>query len=392
MRLYAIQAGAWWDGEGPLRPEPVVILVDEGRIAEVRPAQAGAPPAGARVVDWSAHTVMPGLIDSHVHLGFDATPDAVTHFAGESDAQLLLVMAGAARRELLAGVTTVRDLGCRSFLGVALAEAVAAGAVPGPRLLAATRPITITGGHCALMGGVADEAAGAVVRWRENHAAGAHLLKVMVTGGGMTPGSAPWRAQYDEATLRVVVADAHRLGKRAAAHAHGSEGIARAVAAGFDTIEHCSFMQPDRRLGPPDPGLLERMAQQGTFVCPTVGSATDRAVADRPEFVAGQLELIRQLHAAGVRLAVGTDAGIPGMFHHRTARSLYWLVQAGVPATAALAAATSQAAEALGLADVTGRLRPGLAADLIAVPGDPTADVTVVERVAGVLARGEIVA
>ena len=180
-------------------------------------------------------------------------------------------MLRSARELLSAGVTTARDLGARSFLDIAVAAATASGMAEGPRLLTAARPLTPTGGHCWFMGGECDTADDLRRMVRLHHKMGADFVKVMSTGGFMTEGAPPWSAQFSLAELEAVVAEAHRLGKRVAAHAHGRLGITQAVAAQVDTIEHCSFAGPDRKYGSDfDPAVVDQIAAAGIYVCPTM--------------------------------------------------------------------------------------------------------------------------
>ena len=202
------------------------------------PAQYAARPR----TDYPGATILPGLIDSHVHLGFDGGPDPVGRMRAETDAQQLVLMLRSARELLGVGVTTARDLGARAYLDVVVRDAIAAGLAPGPRMMVANRPVTVTGGHCWFMGGEADSEDDLRRIVRTHHKHGADLIKVMATGGFMTGGSAPWYAQFSAEQLAVVVAEARRLDKPVAAHAHGLEGIRRAVEAGVTTIEHCSFV------------------------------------------------------------------------------------------------------------------------------------------------------
>lgn len=200
-------------------------------------------PDDVRRASFPDGTVLPGLIDCHVHLAFDAGPDPVAAVRGADDMSLLLGMAGRAQQLLATGVTTVRDLGDRGGLSVRLRDAIAAGVLRGPRILAATAPITPPGGHCWFFGGEVSGEEAIRDRVRRNAENGADVIKVMATGGGLTKGGpATWQSQFTTAELQSVVAEARRTGLPVAAHAHGTEGIASAVAAGVNTIEHCTWM------------------------------------------------------------------------------------------------------------------------------------------------------
>ncbi len=338
-------------------------------------------------------TILPGLIDCHVHLALSGTSDAVARLEASDDRTLLLAMAGRAQELLDSGVTTVRDLGDRGGLSVALRDAIARGDLPGPRVLAAGAPVTVTGGHCWYFGGQADgpEEIRAVVR--RNVQAGADLIKVMATGGGLTPdGPAPWVAQFTYEEVRVAVEEARRFGRQVAAHVHGTDGVRIALAAGVDTLEHCSFIPPPGPVRGPDAAateLIKQIAADGVSVCPTYSSVlTESAKRIGESGVRPWLDLVLHQHEQGVRILAGTDAGIPGAAFGKYVEGLEWFARAGLDNDAILAAATSAAADALGIAHRTGRLRAGLEADVLVVDGDPRTDLAVLRRSLLVLARG----
>jgi imidazolonepropionase-like amidohydrolase len=333
--------------------------------------------------DYPAATIMPGLIDSHVHLAFDGGPNPAARMRAETDEQQLMLMLHSARQLLGIGVTTARDLGGRGYLAVAVRDAIAGGLARGPRLVVAAAPITVTGGHCWFMGGEADsEDDRRLVRTHHKH--GADLIKVMSTGGFMTAGSAPWYAQFTTAQLAVIVEEAARVDKPVAAHAHGIEGIRRAVEAGVATIEHCSFVTEtnERRFSE---AVAARIAEQGMFVCPTI-SGSAPYVAELTGIEVGAH--VKALHEMGVRIIAGTDAGVDNNPHHQYVGGLEYLVTLGFRPAQVLAMATTEAAAALGLGAVTGRLAPGYDADLIVLAGDPQADIAVLRELRRVIARG----
>jgi imidazolonepropionase-like amidohydrolase len=362
------------------------VLVEDTKIAWVG-RRADLPPAladGAVHHDLGDVTVMPGLIDAHVHLAFDGGPDPVARMLAETDAEQLVLMLRSARRLLSVGVTTARDLGARSFLDVTVREAIASGMARGPRLVTAGRPITVTGGHCWFMGAECDTVDDVRTMVRLHHKMGVDTIKVMSTGGFMTHGSAPWYAQFTTEQLEAAVEEAHRVGKAVAAHAHGVEGIRRAVDAGVDTIEHCSFAHEDGTHGA-DPELVARIAAAGTYVCPTINLRYPSYVAARgPSYTPAFPALV----AGGVQLIAGTDAGINFAPHHGYVGGLEAMATFGMPIDDVLHAATGRAAEALGLARVTGRLAADLDADLIAVGGDPRADLGALSDLRLVMTRG----
>jgi imidazolonepropionase-like amidohydrolase len=348
---------------------------------------AGALPAehlSLPRADYPDSTVMPGLIDSHVHLAFDGGPNPAARMRAEATEQQLMLMLRSARELLGIGVTTARDLGSRAYLAVAVRDAIAAGLARGPRLVVAACPITVTGGHCWFMGGEADSEDDLRRLVRTHHKHGADLIKVMSTGGFMTTGSAPWYAQFTTAQLSVIVEEVARVDKPVAAHAHGTEGIRRAVEAGVTTIEHCSFVTEtnERRFSE---SLAARIAERGMFVCPTIsGSAPYIAALTGIEVGAH----VKAMHDMGVRIIAGTDAGIDNNPHHQYVGGLEYLVTLGFQPAQVLAMATTEAAAALGLGATTGRLVPGYDADLIVVHGDPQADIAALRDLCRVVARG----
>jgi imidazolonepropionase-like amidohydrolase len=386
MRLY--QAGALLTGAHSELIPRAGVLVDGSRIVAAGPLDSvvAAHPVPADVVDLGDLTLMPGLVDAHVHLGFDGGPGPVARMKGESDTEQLILMLHSARELLSAGVTTARDLGARSFLDVAVRAAIASGLADGPRLVTAARPLTPTGGHCWFMGGECDSADELRRMVRLHHKMGADFVKVMSTGGFMTEGAPPWSAQFTQAEVDAVVTEAHRLGRRVAAHAHGTQGIAQAVAARVDTIEHCSFAGPDRKYGSDfDPAVVDEIAASGIYVCPTMNI---HALTMRDRFGDALDKVIMGLYSGGAQIIAGTDAGIDNCPHGAYVAGLEALAMVGLPAAEILDAATLRAARALGVADRAGTIEPGKDADLIAVRGDPRSDLSVLHHVELVVACG----
>ena len=375
------------------------VMIDGPRIVHAG-ARGSAPEVpGTEVVDLPGCTLLPGLIDSHVHLGFDRAVDPVTRRSGEGDARLLLRMAENCRKLLSAGVTTARDLGGRDFLEIALRDAIEAGLAVGPHLVVATRPITNTGGHCWYMGGEADTEADIRRVARENLRAGADLLKIMATGGNLTPvGAPPWQAQFTVAQIKVAVAEAAMRGKTVAAHAHGAAGIANAVEAGVATIEHCTFMGPGGLGGPVevDMGLVERIADRGIYVCPTVSGVVWKI---RESMGAGWFESwlsrLALFRDSGVRMVAGTDAGFMMRGHENRMdeylAGLELFAAAGWDQAAVIEAATVLAARACGVGELTGSLEAGKRADLLAVRGNPLTRLDDLRQVQLVMVSGRTV-
>ncbi|WP_292833533.1 amidohydrolase family protein [Microbacterium sp.] len=365
-----------------------VVVNDEGLIEWVGPT-ADLPATFKDIAPTRFDgTLMPGLVDTHVHLGFDGGPNPVQRMMSETDSDQLVLMLRSARELLSAGVTTARDLGARSYLDVVVRDAILRGDARGPRLIASGAPLTPTGGHCWFMGGEADGAYELRKAVRRHHEHGADSIKIMSTGGFMTKGSAPWFAQYSEEELALAVSDAHRLGKRAVAHAHGIEGIRNAVRGGIDALEHCTFVASDGSMGF-DAALADEIAARGVYVSLTLNvRAWQMLKAGAGGFVDHVAMIVQELRARGVRIVTGTDAGIDLAPHFAYAAGLEALAALGMPVEDVLHAATVVSAESFGLAGQIGALRPGAFADFIGVTGDPAADLTCLRRPFLVVASG----
>ena len=384
-----------------VRRDGALVLVEDGRIVGVEPASAPAPD-GCEVIEFAGATLLPGLIDTHVHLCGDSGPRALDQVPELSAEELEQVITTAEQQHLRAGVTAVRDLGDHRFavldrIRAARGDGAEDGSERvGPTVVGSGPPITSPGGHCWSMGGEAaskDELRRAV---RERAERGAAVVKIMASGGVMTPGTDMLAGQFTVSQLRVVVEEAHRLGLPVTAHAHALPAVEAGVAAGVDGIEHCSCLTATGSRRPPE--LLERLVAAGTYVCPTLGRVPG---LDPPPRVQAALEAVHgtyeqhlphvaELVRAGIVLLAGSDAGIgPSKPHGLVPFGVADLVTScGLPATDALASATVVAARACGLEDRTGRLAVGLDADLLLVDGDPLTDVTALQRPHLVVSRG----
>jgi imidazolonepropionase-like amidohydrolase len=395
--VLAIRAERAFDGEQAI-PGGALVLTDSGRIVGIEPGSAPLP-EGCPVIEVPGATLLPGLIDTHVHLCGDSRDGALQRLPDHSDADLDRVIEQALRQQLAAGVTTVRDLGDRRWAVLEWRDRRAAGngRPPCPTIVASGPPITSPGGHCWHMGGQAKGHAQLRQAVRERAEREVDVVKVMASGGNTTPGTDVMACQFALEELRVVVEEAHRHGLPVTAHAHGLPAVEQAVAAGVDGIEHGSCLTPTGIQQPQR--LLEALAARQTVVCPTLGWAPGVAPAIPPAILArmaqagitleGFRAAVGRLHRAGIRLVAGSDAGIAAVKPHGVLpETLVALVEAGVPATDALASATSRAAQACGLGDRKGRLRAGYDADLLLVDGDPLANIGALRRVAGVLLRG----
>ena len=376
------------------------ILIDGGRIIAIGEIAAKLP-AGARIIDLGNRTVLPGLIDCHTHLTVapNLIGPAALHMSVPREA---LLGARNARVTLEAGFTTVRNLGAHGYADVALRDAINAGDVPGPRMVASGPPLSITGGHFdqnflapQYQGpgdGVANGVVGVTVKVRENIKYGADVIKFMATGGVLSEGDDPALEQYTPEEMRAIVETAHGLGRKVAAHAHGALGIRNAVLAGADSIEHGTYI---------DEQCIRLMKEHGTYLVPTLylldwfpehskELGMTPGVLEKARVVMQSAgENIGAALRAGVKVALGTDSAVYP--HGQNGHEFAAMVRRGLTPLQAIQAGTVNAADLLGWTDRVGTLEAGKFADLIAVDGDPLADVTVLERVAFVMKGGQVV-
>jgi imidazolonepropionase-like amidohydrolase len=350
------------------------------------------------VLDLADATLLPGLIDAHVHLVLDANwfsaDGPLSTSLAESSEALLLRAVGNAQAALKVGVTTVCDLGAPNELIFALRKALENGVLQGPRVVASGSVITTPGGHGHQLGRVAQGAESLRQAVAEQAEAGADLIKIMLTGGG---GKGPGSSQYGLEELCVATAEAKRLGQRVAVHCHGIQGIRNAVAAGVDRIEHCTFVED----GVPgfDAVTAEAIVQKGIYVCPTnVVDYRQMQIlgdSDKVKRLAPRAQLNttwRQLVTTGAQIIAGSDAGISQIYCDDYVLIMELMVQElGMSPMKAILAGTKVAAEALGLAEEIGTLEVGKRADMIAVSGNPLKEITALRQVRLVMAGGEIV-
>jgi imidazolonepropionase-like amidohydrolase len=385
--VLAIRAARLFDGDNASMVERPVVLVEDGRVVEVN--SGGPVPERADVVDLGDATLLPGLVDAHQHLVFDGSPDPVSRLAARNDDEVLDGMRAAARTALAAGITTVRDLGDRDYLALRLRGELSGDPSAGPTLLAAGPPITTGRGHCWYLGGEAEGVEGVRAAVREHIERGVDVIKVMASGGELTPGTRSWQPQYTMDELRAIVDEAHRHGRPVTAHAHAAAAIANAIAAGCDGVEHCSFMTETTAEAQPD--VIDALVRSGVVVSATVGLAPGTTPPPRILALISALSAVfNRMRESGVRLICSSDAGIGPTKPHDvlpySAAMMYH--ELGYSTVDALRAVTSGPADACGLAGRKGRLSPGHDADILAVGGDPLADIAALTDVSAVFHSG----
>ncbi len=378
------------------------LLIQEGQITALGPAAQVPRPAGAEVLEYAGCSILPGLIDAHVHLMYRRGESIYEHAARFDDHQLLVRSAYHARRLVEAGVTTVRDCGSRGTFLLALRDGIAAGLLPGPRLLVSGPPVTTTVGHLWVCGGEVDSAVEARALVRRLVKQGVDFIKVMATGGRMTPGSNVGRAQFSVEELRAIVDDAHRLGRRVAAHCLGTEGLARAVEAGVDTIEHGNFLNDTGDGYAFDERVARQMAERGIYL--NMASQPNRVLAEKPldvPLTPAERRQLEALHERWFYFRRGLELGVPSFFSTDAIYGqwddrccdLPWLItliaeRAGIDPGTALRMATAIPAQALGLETLVGTLAPGKVADLLVVRGNPLERIRDLHQVVAVYQSG----
>ena len=375
------------DGTGAQPVDDAAVLLDGGRIAYAGPA-TGLPDGADRIeaLDFPAATLLPGLVDAHVHLVASGGPDLAADVP-RTEAERMLAAVVNARRQLEAGVTLVRDLGSPGAEAVLVGRAVEAGTIPGPRVVASGPAVTMTGGHIPYLGRVTDGVEAMRAAVRANLALGARCIKVVATGGVLTPGVDPREPAYTQAELDALVDEAHRLGLTVAAHAIGEGGVAAALRAGVDSIEHGMFLD-DRTI---ELFLRTGARLSATFLAPhgiLGGPSVPTWIKDRARPAAeAQARSFRAAVEAGVAAVAGTDAGTPDNPHGGAAREVAFMAEAGLDPLLAVKAATGEAADLLGVDD-RGVLRPGAAADVLVAGGDVAADLGALQRPLAVFQDG----
>ena len=398
-RHVALHAGHLLDVKSGKTLADQIIMIEDGKIVSSSATTEAKIPPDAIRIELPNATVLPGFIDAHTHLTMN--PQFGYETLSLSIPREALIGAKNARLTLMAGFTTVRNVGAAGFSDVALRDAINAGDVPGPRMLVSGPALGITGGHCdnnmlpseyhAVGDGVADGIAAVQHKVRENIKYGADVIKVCATGGVLSLGDNPQASQYTLEEMKAIVADAHRLGRKVAAHAHGAEGIKWAAEAGVDSIEHGSYI---------DDAAIAVMKEHGTYLVPTLYLGDwmiDNAgltrlppplLAKAKEVIPAARKNIAHAFASGVKVALGTDAAVYP--HGMNAHEFSVMVRLGLSPLQSIQAGTINAADLLGWTGRVGTLEPGAWADIVAVDGDPLKDITTLEKVKFVMKGGEV--
>ena len=384
---------------GELRANQAIVIEGD-KIAQIAPSSEVKAAAGDTTIDLPDATVLPGLIDMHTHLTFELTSLGYEGL-GISTAREALHGARNAKRTLEAGFTTVRNVGAFDYSDIALRDAINDGDVIGPRVVASGPALGITGGHCDenllppafhfQAGGVADGIEAVQHKVREVIKYGADVIKICATGGVLSKGDDPNASQYTLEEMKAIVADAHRLGRKVAAHAHGAEGVRWASEAGVDSVEHGHLM---------DDAAVATLKKNGTYLVPTLFLGEYMLAhleqSDVPEYskqkmrdvAAAMQKNVKKAFDAGVKVAFGTDAAVYP--HGLNAGEFHVYVKLGMTPLAAIQTATINASDLLGSKYFVGSLEPGKWADVVAVDGDPTKDVTILEHVKFVMKGGAV--
>ena len=386
------------DGTGALL-EDRYVLIEGARIAAIGPAGETPESGTLERIDGAGMTLMPGVVDCHVHLSLDGAPDSMGEAVSDTDGMAVLRMARNAERTLAAGITTVRDLGAKNHIDISYRRAVREGLYPrAPRLVLSGKPVTMTGGHCWQIGRQADGIEEVRRAAREQIKVGVDCIKLIATGGILTQGTEVGAPQLGEAEMAAAIEEAHKAGKLTAVHAHGATGIKNAVRAGIDTVEHAYFLDEEG---------IELMLERDCWLVPT--AAAVRLVVEHgvdegipcavvrkaASAVDSQAETCRTAWQAGVKLAMGTDAGTPYNRHGDNMQELDAMVGVGLSPMEAIVMATRSSAELLGMEDRIGTVAEGMEADLVLVDGDPLADISVLrnrKRISAVFQGGTLVA
>jgi imidazolonepropionase-like amidohydrolase len=398
MAVTTLLAARLFDGTGAEAIQNAFLRIEDGKITEVgRKEDLGSTAANAQ--DLGDATLLPGLVNMHTHLTCSMSPQTLQDALHDSYEVKMMRAVENARASLLSGVTTIRDCGTLNSIVFAIREASKQGLITAPHVWASGEVLTSTGGHCYFFGVEVDTIE--EVRWavRRQVKEGADYIKVMATGGGLTPNTNPREAQFDREQMIAIVEDSDRIGRYVAAHCHGTPGIRNAIDARVRTIEHCSFMVPHGSGVEYEQPIADAIAEKGIYVCPTIGvGERARQMMEREgrpnPFAATRhqrLENFRKLLDSGVQFVSGNDAGMMMTGFDDFQLDLELLVEhVGMSSADAIVTATGRAAEAIG-SDEFGTLQTGRRADILAVRGNAMDDIGALRDIMLVMKSGEVV-
>lgn len=382
------------DGTGGKPVSNAWFLVEDRTLVKIGKGDELSSTKDVNVVNLDGKVVMPGLINSHVHITMEPVGDPFSLLMSESLAKTALRGVANLKKHLLAGTTYFRDLGAPGGVDLALRDSVNEGLIQGPEFLASCKVVTMTGGHGWPMGREADGPNETMKAAREQLKAGADVIKIMATGGVMTEGVEPGSPQLSMEEMKAAVTEAHKAGKKTASHAQGTEGIKNAILAGIDSIEHGIFL---------DDETIELMIEKGVYLVPTlvapyfiveygVEAGVPKQAVDKSEMVMGShMESFRKAHEAGVKIAMGTDAGTPFNFHHAAPHELKLMMDCGMTAMEALVSSTKISAELLGIDEEYGTLEAGKFADFLVLDENPLDNMDTLLDINSVYKFGELV-
>ena len=400
MKL-VLKADRLIDGTGTDPVSDAALIIEDGRITDITSrSNVTGLSDDHDVIELSGGTIMPGFIEMHSHMHCSAETDAYQHIMTESDQVFLMRAVGAVRAALTSGVTTMRDLGARNQVAFPVKKAIEDGIIPGPRLIVAGTPITTTGGHCNMFGTEADTVEEVVTAIRNQFKQGAGYIKIMSTGGGFTPGTNVRAPQYPVETLKSAEKDAERLNLRIAAHCHATAGVRNCVEAGVHNLIHCSWLAEDPEQGYDyDPDVADAIAEKGIWVDPTLALGRLNRMRGRVRVAGGTMldparrfEILRDMWDRGVKFVTGMDSGmINARFDDFAYIPEVMVDELGISPMEAIVCSTKTSAECLGIAEETGTLEVGKAADAVMVKGNPAEDIKAIHDVDTIVTQGRVV-